>query len=189
MKAGKLNVWLLALICCSALFGAAAAAKAQSPGNGIDSVANSYVYLNHAISPDDCSMRNAPQTFCFQAISQTDDNDYIYYLWMRFPPGWTVHDVALSDTPYCTNGGTFAGFSYWEAAENEGRITHVRYQANPSDACTAFYCFQVTPEIPTPARITISYPGTGKAPNTAARLSSRAARTVILLPESRPATS
>jgi hypothetical protein len=113
------------------------------PDGSPESIAGSYVYLNNAISPDDCYTTGASQTFCFQAISYTDDNGYVYYLWQRFPDDWIVQDVYVEGTPYCTNGGTFDTFGWWAAAPNEVRIAHNRYQA-VNDSCTAYYCFEVT---------------------------------------------
>ena len=145
MNASKLVMWVVTLVFGSvALLGAAIEPPPLPGSNGIELVAGSYVYLNHAISPNDCSIRGATQTFCFQAISYTDDYDYIYYLWQRFPSDWTVNNVYVEDTPYCTSGGTFGAFDYWKASANEVRIAHIRYQANPSDSCTAYYCFDVT---------------------------------------------
>jgi len=114
------------------------------PDGGQESIAGSYVYLNHVISPDDCSDPGQVQTFCFQAISYTSDWDYVYYLWQRFPEDWTVNNVFVQGEPYCTSGGTFGPFSWSAPSPYEVRIQHVRYHANPSDTCTAYYCFDVT---------------------------------------------
>jgi len=153
----KLVRWIiLAVLLASALsagplaaLAALPAAPAELPG-GPESIAGSYVYLNSVISPDDCFVRSHSQTFCFQAISYTDDWDYVYYLWQRFPDDWTVQNVYLQGTPYCVNGGTFEGFAWWAPASNEVRIQHVRYHANPSDTCSAYYCFEVTSGSPSP---------------------------------------
>ena len=120
------------------------------PDGSPESIAGSYVYLNSVISPDDCYTTGASQTFCFQAISYTDDWDYVYYLWQRFPDDWIVQDVYVQDTPYCVNGGTFSAFDWWAPTPNEVRITHIRYHANPTDTCTAYYCFEVTSGSPSP---------------------------------------
>ena len=82
-------------------------AAAAEPAGSPESIAGSYVYHNLAISPNDCFVQGRTQTFCFQAISYTDDWDYVYYLWLRFPNDWVVGDVTVYDTPYCVNGGTF----------------------------------------------------------------------------------
>ncbi len=146
MNAGNLVMWVVTLVFGSvALLGAAVDPPPPPPGsNGIESVGGSYVYLIDVISPNKCSIRGASQTFCFQGISQTNDNDYIYTLWQRFPSDWTVNNVYVEGTPYCISGGTFSTFDFWNASDYEVKITHVRYQANPSDSCTAFYCFEVT---------------------------------------------
>jgi hypothetical protein len=119
------------------------AAPAELVG-GAESISGSYVYLNTVISPDDCYTPGRSQTFCFQAISYTGDWDYVYYLWQRFPDDWTVNNIYVEGTPYCINGGTFSTFSWWGSAPNQVRIDHVRYQGNPNDTCTAYYCFEVT---------------------------------------------
>lgn len=134
--------WLPLAIVLATL--ATSAQAADGLGEGPMSISGSYVYLNTVVSPEDCFVECGRHWFCFQAISSTSDYDYVYYLWLRFPDGWQVHDATLYDVPYCVNGGTFAGFSWWAAAANEVRIQHVRYQA-PTDTCTAYYCLQVTP--------------------------------------------
>lgn len=124
----------------------AALPAAAEPGGSPESIAGSYVYHNLAISPSDCFVQGHVQTFCFQAISYTDDYDYVYYLWLRFPSDWVVGNVTVYDTPYCINGGAFGPFSWYgpPGQQNELQITHVRYHANPSDTCTAYYCVQAT---------------------------------------------
>lgn len=114
------------------------------------SLSGSYVYLNSVISVNDCFVRGATQTFCFQAISYTNDWDYVFYLWQRFPSDWVVNNVYVYDTPYCTSGGTFGTFSWDYVSLNEIRLTQTRYHANPSDVCTAYYCFVVTSGNPSP---------------------------------------
>ncbi len=115
------------------------------PAGSPEGISGSYVYLNVAISPDTCYRPGATQTFCMQAISHTGDWDYVYYLWLRFPSSWTIHNVYVYDVPYCVHGGTFGTFNWAEITPDEVRIQHVRYHANPSDTCTAYYCFEVTP--------------------------------------------
>ena len=145
MNAGKLVMWVVTLVFGSvALLGAAVEPPPPPGSNGIESVAGSYVYVNNVIAPNDCAIRGTAQTFCFQAISHTNDYDYVYYLWQRFPIDWTVNNVYVEGTPYCTSGGTFSTFGFWKVSANEVRINHIRYHANPSDSCSAYYCFEVT---------------------------------------------
>jgi hypothetical protein len=112
---------------------------------GIESVSGSFVVFDPTVGGDLCYTPGVSQTFCFRAESFTNDWDYIYYLWQLFPDDWTVTDAYVQGTPYCVNGGTFAAFSWWGVSDNEVRITHIRYHANPGDQCVAYYCFEVTP--------------------------------------------
>jgi hypothetical protein len=147
MKAGKLCRWpiILAAILV-AVSGTALGAPSGPDGSmgsdGIESLHFSNVYWDWN-SGDKCPLRNTSQTFCFIATSYTDDWDYVFYLWMRFPADWTINDVYVQGAPYCDNGGTFESFSWSPVAANEVRIDHQRYHANPSDICFATYCFEV----------------------------------------------
>ena len=160
----KLARWIIlaVLLVCALSLGpmatlAALPAAPAEPDGDLESISGSYVYLNTVISPDDCFTRGASQTFCFQGISYTNDWDYVYYLWLRFPDDWTVQNVYLQGTPYCTNGGTFSAFSWWAAAPNEVRISHTRYQS-ATDSCTAYYCFEVTSGGPSPGVSYVTVP-------------------------------
>ena len=133
---------ILALFLAGAL--PATPTVSAAPAGDPESISGSYVYFNSVISPDDCSIPGHSQTFCFQAISSTTDWDYVYYLWQRFPDDWTIHNVYVSGTPYCVNGGTFGSFGWSGVGTNVARLQHVRYHANPSDTCSAYYCFEVT---------------------------------------------
>jgi hypothetical protein len=148
MKAGKPCQWLIVLAVILVAVPGAAASVPPGPydsaeSGGVESIHDSYLYFDWTVGGDNCPIRNASQTFCFTGTSFTDDWDYVYYLWMRFPTDWTIHDVYVQGTPSCTNGGTFADFSWWGMAANEVRITHVRYHQT-TDSCTAPYCFEVT---------------------------------------------
>lgn len=133
---------LLALFLASTL--PATPTASAAPAGDPESISGSYVYFTGVISPDDCSIPGHSQAFCLQAISYTNDWDYVYYLWQRFPDDWTVQNVYVEGTPYCVNGGTFGPFSWSGAGTPEVRIVHVRYHANPSDTCSVYYCFEVT---------------------------------------------
>jgi len=132
-------------------------AAPAEPAGGQESISGSYVYLNSVISPDDCFLRGHSQTFCFQAISYTDDADYVYYLWQRFPDDWIVQNVYVQGEPYCINGGTFSAFDWWAPTPNEVKITHIRYQSM-SDTCTAYYCFVVMTGSPSPGVSYVTVP-------------------------------
>jgi hypothetical protein len=155
MKAGKVFQRLVTLaLVLVALPGAAVSvpAGAGDPAESgrVESIHGSYVYFDRLAGGNECPIRNAAQIFCFTAVSFTDDWDYVYYLWMRFPADWTVNNVYVQGTPTCANGGTFGAFDWWGLADNEVRIEHIRYHADPSDSCQASYCFQVTSGSSTP---------------------------------------
>ncbi len=131
----------------SELFVGEAPAAASREANGavtINSLSGSAVIL--ATGAQDCFSPAGSQTFCFQADSYTNDWEYVDYLWLKFPDGWTVTNVALSGTPSCTSSGTWEAFSWslYNGTTNEVLILHPRRQA-PTDHCTATYCVTVTP--------------------------------------------
>jgi hypothetical protein len=154
MKTGKLFIWLIILTFIIIALTATAVSAPRGPeGNGIESIHDSYVYFNPLPAGDSCSVRGSLQNFCFQAISYTTDWDFVSNLYMRLPADWDVEGFYVQGTPTCINGGTFGPASLWEAADNEVRINHVRYQANPSDTCQATYCLEVTSGSNTPGSI------------------------------------
>jgi hypothetical protein len=155
MKTVKLCQWFVALALMLATVPAAALSVPSEPGDstrstGVESISGSWVYVNPTVGGGRCFVRNAMQDFCFTAVSFTDDWDYVFYLWMRFPADWTIHSVSVQGTPACQNGGIFKAFSWSTPANNEVRIEHERDHANPSDRCEAHYCFHVTSGSPTP---------------------------------------
>lgn len=128
------------------------------PAAAPESISGSYVYLNRALRPDDCYTPGRSQTFCLQAISYTDDWDYVNSLWVRFPEDWTIDLADYYDVPYGVNGGTLGDLNTEiQATPNEARINHLRYHANPSDTCTAYYCFEVTPGHASPGEAPVSW--------------------------------
>jgi hypothetical protein len=113
----------------------------------INSLSGSAVILATGIpGAEDCFSPAGSQTICFQTDSYTSDWEYVYSLWLRFPTGWTVTNVAVDGTPACTGGGTWGtfGWSLFNGTTNEVRIDHARYQAY-TDHCAATYCVTVTP--------------------------------------------
>ena len=160
MKTVKLFQWIITLAIILVAVPGAAASVPQGPGDsarfqessgGVESLHGSWAYFVAPSGYDGCFMGNLNQTLCFHAISETDDWDWVGFLWMRFPSDWTVNNVfVLPGTPSCDNGGTFGNFSWSTLGPNEVRIDHARYHANPSDRCQATYCFQVTSGSSTP---------------------------------------
>jgi hypothetical protein len=112
-------------------------------GKTRESLSGSVVVFNPAAGGDVCYAGGTTQTFCFATDTYTDDWEYIYTLWMKFPAGWTVTNVALTGSPICQDGGTW-GSLVWSTpnTSNEVRIDHARYQAY-TDHCTASYCVTV----------------------------------------------
>jgi len=118
-----------------------------SPGDaGPESLSGSFVAFQPAAGGDACYTPGTAQTFCFTAETYTDDWEYAYDLWMRFPADWSVSNVYVQGTPYCEVGG-FAdpGDFEWAfvTAPYEVQITHTR-EMDTVDHCVAVYCFGVT---------------------------------------------
>ncbi|MBE0411527.1 MAG: hypothetical protein IBX69_17520, partial [Anaerolineales bacterium] len=90
----------------AAFMGVAPAAPtrpAESSGGGIASLSGSQVIFDGgAHGYDSCYMPGMAQTFCFEAESYTNDWEYVLYLWEKFPDDWTVTNVFVEGTPYCT---------------------------------------------------------------------------------------
>lgn len=134
--------------------GAVPAPDAASP---VNSLAGSNVVFDPTAG-DGC-YPGCVTPFCFRAETVTDDWEYVYNLWVKFPTSWTVHDAYLWDTPACTGGGTWGPFSWsFETSPYEVNISHPRYQA-ATDDCVATYCFDVTPG--SPGDISWYYDGDG----------------------------
>lgn len=155
MKTNKLLPWLIVLALLAVALPAAVMSAPPTPeGMEGESISYSYVWFDPFAtdSDDECYVPNADQTFCLTARSSTDDWEWVFYLWMRFPADWIVHDIYVHGTPSCQNGGTFGAFSWSTVGLNEVRIEHVRYHANPSDRCEAIYCFDVTSGSATPGQ-------------------------------------
>ncbi len=116
---------------------------APRPGGGIESLSGSYVAFNPAVGGDTMYTPGTPQTFCFDAHSYTDDWEYVYNLWVKFPSDWMVTNVYVTGTPTCTGGGTWGTFAWsFQTSPYEVNISHPRYQATTDD-CLAHYCFDV----------------------------------------------
>lgn len=121
-------------------------AGASPAGAGPESLSGSFVAFHPAAGGDACFTPGTAQTFCFTAETYTDDWEYAYDLWVRFPADWSVSDVYVQGTPVCEIGG-FADpddFSWaFVTAPHEVQITHTR-EMDTVDHCVAVYCFEVT---------------------------------------------
>jgi hypothetical protein len=123
---------------------APAEAALVAPDSGIQSLSGSYVEFDPSLGGDTCYLPGNTQTFCFRAESFTNDWEYVYNLWEKFPGDWTVNNVYVQGTPVCDSGGTWGTFGWsFQTPPYEVNIAHGRYHANPSDHCTAYYCFEV----------------------------------------------
>jgi hypothetical protein len=115
-----------------------------------ESLSGSFVTFDPSVGGDTCYIPGTAQTFCLRAESFTNDWEYVYNLWERFPSDWTVTNVYVQGTPSCTGGGSWGAFSWsFQTPPYEVNIAHPRYQAY-TDHCTAYYCFEVTSGTGTP---------------------------------------
>ncbi len=88
------------------------AAPAQPAGGGIESLSGSFVVFDPSAGGDACYTPGISQTLCFRAESLTNDWEYVYNLWQRFPTDWTVSNVYVQGTPSCTGSGSWGTFSW-----------------------------------------------------------------------------
>ncbi len=111
--------------------------------SNINSLSGSYVVFDPNAGGDTCYAPGMSQTFCFRAESWTNDWEYVYNLWEKFPTDWTVTNVYVAGTPVCDGGGTWGDLTWtFETSPYEVNLTHNRYQAT-TDHCVATYCFEV----------------------------------------------
>jgi len=112
------------------------------PPSGIESLSGSFVVFDPSAGGDTQFVPGTTQTFCFRAESFTNDYEYVYDAWLKFPADWSVTNVSVVGTPVC-DAGTWGTFSwYFEAGSNEIDIFHPRYQQS-NDYCVATYCVDV----------------------------------------------
>ena len=116
---------------------------AAPASHGIESLSGSNVTFDPSAGGATCAIPGATQTFCFNAHSYTNDWEYVYNVWLRFPPDWTVTNAYVMGTPTCSGGGSWGTFSWsFETAPYEINIAHPRYQSTTDD-CVATYCVDV----------------------------------------------
>ncbi len=109
---------------------------------GIQSLSGSNVTFAPAAGGAYCFNRADVQTFCFQSDSYTNDWEYVYSNWLKFPADWVVSDVYVKGTPTCA-GGSWGSFTWsFQTVSNEVNITHPRYQSY-ADHCVSTYCVDV----------------------------------------------
>ena len=126
-----------------------------------DSLSGSLVVFDSSVGGATSYTQGVVGTFCFRAESFTNDYEYRYNVWLRFPTDWVVSNVVLTGTPSCTSGswGTFS-WSF-ETSPYELNIYHPAYQQT-SDHCTSYYCVTATAGGPggaSPAAVSWYYDG------------------------------
>ncbi len=133
----------------------------EAQGGGVQSISGSQVTFAPGAGGEPCYTPGAPQTLCFQSDSYTNDYEYVYNNWLKFPPSWVVSNVYTVGTPACTTGN-FGPFNWsFQTASHEVNIYHPRYQSM-TDHCVATYCVDVTPAgIFNPAGVSWYFDGDG----------------------------
>ncbi len=112
--------------------------------SGIGSLSGSNVTFDPTAGGDTCYDPGIPQTFCFKSDSFTNDYEYVYNHWLKFPSDWVVSNVYVQGTPVC-DVGTWGSFSWtFQTSPYEVNLAHARYQST-ADHCVATYCVDVTP--------------------------------------------
>lgn len=116
----------------------------EARAGGIEDLGHSHVVFDDGfLGYDNCydSTFPQPQTFCFDAVSYTDDGEDVDNLWLLFPVGWNIVNVWDAGPDTCTNGGTFGGLGWaYGSGPNEIWINQFRAQ-NAPDRCNTYICF------------------------------------------------
>lgn len=108
----------------------------------VKSLGGSFVVFDSAAGGQPCWVPSTTQTFCFRADSFTDDWEWVENLWLLLPSDWSVVDVAVVGSPFCTNG-SWDPFSWtFHTPSHEVNIEHRRNMSG-TDHCTAVYCANV----------------------------------------------
>ncbi len=107
------------------------------------SLSGSYVLFDPSAGGDACWSASTTQTFCFEAVSFTDDWEYVENLWLLLPSDWTVSDVTVTASS-CANGGSFGSFSWTFQTPSYEIDIDQRRSMNSTDQCTAVYCVEAT---------------------------------------------
>ena len=129
--------------------------------SGISSLSGSNVVFDPSAGGDGCYIPDTSQTFCFKSETYTNDYEYVYNNWLKFPSDWTVSNVYVQGTPVCDSGswGTFS----WSflTSPYEVNVAHARYQLT-TDHCVATYCVDVIPAgFADPAQMSWFFDGDG----------------------------
>ena len=118
-------------------------APVEPPGQ---SLSGSFVVFDPSMGGDTGFIPGVAGNFCFRAESYTNDWEYVYDVWLKFPTGWVVNSVSVVGTPTCDSGswGTMSWYYETAGVYNEIDIYHSRYQAS-TDHCVAYYMVNATP--------------------------------------------
>jgi hypothetical protein len=112
---------------------------------GVQSLSGSNVAFNPTAGGEAGFTPGVPTTLCFESNTYTDDYEYLYDTWLKFPTDWTITDAYLVGTPTCDNGSWSTTFDlYWETEPYEIDIYNPAYMET-IDHCVAEYCVDVTP--------------------------------------------
>lgn len=111
---------------------------------GITSLSGSFVAFDPSVGGVFGYTPGVSQTLCFRSESFTNDWEYVYNNWLKFPSTWVVSNVFVQGTPTC-DYGVWGGFSWsFQTSPYEVNIAHTRNQST-TDHCIANYCVEVTP--------------------------------------------
>lgn len=141
-----------------------------SGGSGqIQSLSGSYVVFDPSYGGDDEYIPGTTQTLCFRSESYTNDYEYVYSNWLKFPSTWNVTNVTVvGGSPSCDSGASWGTFAWaYQTSPYEVRIDHPRYQQT-TDHCVAAYCVEVTSSYagdPAPVSWYFDGDGYGSAPH------------------------
>lgn len=117
-----------------------------NPG-GIDgsrSLSGSYVAFDPGMGGQLGYISGGTQDLIFRTESYTNDWEYVYHLWLKFPTGWVVNSVSVYGATVCTGSGTLGSFAFTVMdPPNTVDINHNRYQSS-TDHCTVYYLVNVT---------------------------------------------
>jgi hypothetical protein len=112
--------------------------------NSARSLSGSYVVFDPGVGGDACFITGTNQNFIFRAESFTNDFEYAYTFWLKFPSGWVVNSVSIFGTPQCDVGSWGSLNATVLDPPNTVQINHPRYQST-NDHCSAYYMVNVTP--------------------------------------------
>ncbi len=113
---------------------------AAAAGQGIESLSGSNVTFYPQAGGATCYEPGMSDTFCFRAESYTNDYEYRYNVWLKFPADWGVANAYVVGTPVCDSGTSWGSFTWsYETMPNEINIYHPAYQST-TDHCVATYC-------------------------------------------------